>query len=201
VEASSDAELGAAPWEAILVTSANAARAIAVHTRYYELRATPVFAVGERSADMMCIAGFSDVTSADGDVDDLAALVAQKVEAGAQLLYLAGEERSGDLAGALPGFSVRTAVIYRVTATDTLPAAAVDALASGIDAVLHFSRRSAETYIKAAHAAGRGEAALKMPTHFCLSAQVARPLAQAGASKIQVAAHPDEAALIALLTA
>ena len=64
--------------------------------------------------------------------------------------------------------------------------------------MLHFSRRSAEAYVKAARNAGLLEAALTRPVHFCLSARVAEPLTQAGAAKIRIAARPDEAALIEL---
>ncbi len=45
-------------------------------------------------------------------------------------------------------------MIYRAIAATGLPPAAADALASGIDGVLHFSRRSAEAYVDAARAAG-----------------------------------------------
>jgi uroporphyrinogen-III synthase len=37
------------------------------------------------------------------------------------------------------------------------------------------------------------------PLHYCLSAQVAEPLAAAGARQIRVASRPEEAALIALI--
>jgi len=99
IEILSDAELGDGPWAAILVTSANAVRAIAAHRRRAEFCAVPVYAVGRRSAQAMREAGFADVASADGNVSDLANLVAARVKPGAPLLYLAGEERSGDLAG------------------------------------------------------------------------------------------------------
>jgi uroporphyrinogen-III synthase len=74
-------------------------------------------------------------------------------------------------------------------------------LASGIDGVLHFSRRSAQVYVNATRDAGLHEQALKKPVHFCLSAQVAEPLVQAGAADIRVAPQPGEAALIALIPA
>ena len=104
----------------------------------------------------MGAAGFADVTSADGNVSDLARLVAARLQPAAPLLYLAGEDRSGDLAGDLRtrGFAVETTMIYRAIAATGLPPAAADALASGIDGVLHFSRRSAEAYVDAARAAG-----------------------------------------------
>ena len=118
------------------------------------------------------------------------------------LLYLAGEERSGDLAGDLRvrGFAVETTMIYRAIAATGLPPAVEEALANGIDAVLHFSRRSAEVYVDAARAAGMVTSALK-PIHFCLSARVAEPLAEAGAADIRVAERPNEALLLALIDA
>jgi uroporphyrinogen-III synthase len=197
-----DAQIGDGPWAAILITSANAAHAIAAHARVTPLRALPVFAVGQRSAEAVAAAGFADVTSADGNVTDLARLVAARMQPAAPLLYLAGEDRSGDLAGNLRahGFAVETIIVYRaVAATGLLPVAA-EALSSGIDGVLHFSRRSAEAYVNAARAAGMLANALK-PVHFCLSAQVAEPLAQAGTADIRVAERPSEAALLALIAA
>jgi uroporphyrinogen-III synthase len=129
-----DAQIGAGPWAAILITSANAAIAVAAHARATELRALPVFAVGRRSAGAMAAAGFADVTSADGNVSDLARLVAARMRPTAPLLYLAGEDRSGDLAGDLRahGFAVETATIYRAIAASNLPPEAADALAGGI---------------------------------------------------------------------
>src|ERR1700720_3689243 len=93
------AEIGPGPFMALLRTSANAAPAIARHERFAQLRALPVFAVGDRSAEAMRAVGFADVTSANGDVGDLAGLVAERLKRGASLLYLAGVDRSGDLAG------------------------------------------------------------------------------------------------------
>jgi uroporphyrinogen-III synthase len=197
-----DAQIGDGPWAAILITSANAADAIAAHARVTPLRALPVFAVGQRSAEAVAAAGFADVTSADGNVTDLARLVAARMQPAAPLLYLAGEDRSGDLAGDLRarGFAVETIIVYRAVAATGLPTVAAEALSSGIDGVLHFSRRSAEAYVNAARAAGMLANALK-PVHFCLSAQVAEPLAQAGTADIRVAERPSEAALLALIAA
>jgi uroporphyrinogen-III synthase len=202
IEPATEAQIGAGPWAAILITSANAAHAISAHARVVPLRALPVFAVGRRSAEAMAAAGFADVTSADGNVSDLARLVAARMQPAAPLLYLAGEDRAGDLAGDLRarGFAVETTLIYRAIAVTDLPPAAAEALASGVDGVLHFSRRSAEAYVEAAQAAGMLAKALK-PVHFCLSAQAAEPLTQAGAADIRVAGRPNEAALFALIAA
>lgn len=203
IETITGAEIGSGPWAAILITSANAASAIAQHARVAQLRPLAVFAVGERSADAMRAVGFADVCSADGDVSDLAPLVAQRMKPGAPILYLAGADRSGDLAGVLAdrGFVVCTVVVYRAIAAAAFPDAATGALAIGVDGVLHFSRRSAEAYVKAAETAGLVKAALQQPVHFCLSAAVAEPLARAAAAEVRIAIKPVEAALIALIAA
>jgi len=195
-----DADLGTGPWAAILVTSANAVRSIAVHRRRDELRSVPVLTVGPRTAQALRAAGFTDVSSADGDVNDLAALVASRIKPQASLLYLAGEERSGDLAGDLRArnFTVQSVIVYHAVVAENLPNQAAAALASGIDGVLHFSRRSAEAYVDAARGSGLLADALKTPVHYCLSARVAEPLAQAGAPDIRIASRPEEAALLAL---
>jgi uroporphyrinogen-III synthase len=195
-----DADLGTGPWSAALVTSANAVRAIAGHRRRDELRDIAVFTVGDRTAQAMRDYGFTNVTSAGGNVNDLASLAAARMKPPARLLYLAGEERSGDLAGLLRArnFAVHTALVYRALLTANLPREAADALAAGLGGVLHFSRRSAEAYVNAARNSGLLEAALGKPVHFCLSARIAEPLTEAGAADIRIAERPDEAALIAL---
>jgi uroporphyrinogen-III synthase len=117
------------------------------------------------------------------------------------LLYLAGEDRSGNLAGDLlaDGLTVVTAAVYRAVKADAFPPAVAAALAAGqLDGVLHFSRRSAQAYVDCARAGGHFDQAMT-PTHFCLSDQIAEPLTAAGARTVRIAARPDEAALIALI--
>ena len=45
IEPAADAQIGEGPWAAILITSANAASAVAAHTRVAPLRALPVLRV------------------------------------------------------------------------------------------------------------------------------------------------------------
>jgi uroporphyrinogen-III synthase len=202
IEAIADADLGAGPCAAVLMTSANAARVVAAYPQFYELRNVPVFAVGKRTAEAARIAGFFDVRSADGDAKALARLVG--VEMGktrGPLLYLAGENRAGDLARDIAAFgsSVRTVAIYRAVGVSTLPDDARDALANRkTHGVLHFSQRSAEIYLAAARSAGVLDSALA-PFHYCLSEQVARPLTAAGAGRIRIAPTPEETALVELV--
>jgi uroporphyrinogen-III synthase len=201
IAAVADADLGTGPWAAILLTSANSARAIAGHPRREELTRLPVLAVGHSSAEAARAAGFTDVVPADGDGRDLARLAAARL-GGVRLpvLYLAGEDRARDLASELAAHDlpVQTVVIYRAARAAEFPPAVRAALEQGgIDGVLHFSRRTAENYVACAGALH--ERALA-PVHFCLSEGVAEPLKRAGAKKIRIASHPDEATLLALVT-
>jgi uroporphyrinogen-III synthase len=209
IEPVSGADIGSPPWQAVLLTSANAARTIALHPKLAHLRSIPVLAVGRRTAEAARAAGFTDVTSADGSGGDLERLVASRFAQGAQgaqgapLLYLAGSDRARDVAADLApcGIAVRTVELYRAHAAEAFPAGIVAALrAGGIEGVLHFSRRSAEIFVQCAGRAAIVAEALR-PLQFCISAQTAEPLARAGADKIRIAAHPEEDALVALIGA
>jgi uroporphyrinogen-III synthase len=187
-------------WAAVIVTSANAPGALMPAERA-SLIGLPLFAVGRRSAEAAREAGFTAVQSAEGDVNDLLRLLAERFAGtSAPLLYLAGEDRAADLPGELArrGIVVKTAVVYRAVTTGFPPALIAALEAGAVDAVLHYSRRSADNYLAGARAAGLLDRALS-PRQICLSPQVAEPLAAAGAACIAVAARPDEAALIDLI--
>jgi uroporphyrinogen-III synthase len=190
----------AAEWAAILLTSANALPAILKSAGRGAWRGVPVFAVGDRTAQAARESGFTNVTSAAGNVNDLIGVVAAQLKPPARLLYLAGEEHTGDLAAALQAknFAVDTLVVYRFLAAPALPEPAAAALVGDIEGVLHFSRRGAETFLNAARNSRLLADALNKPIHFCISEQVAAPLRQAGAARIQVAAQPNEDALLEL---
>jgi uroporphyrinogen-III synthase len=196
-------DLGAGPWGALVITSANAARAIEQHPRRGELMRLPLFAVGGRTASCARAIGFGNVASADGNQADLVRRIVAEYRDRAPLLYLAGEDRSGDLVGDLAahGLDLRIVVVYRATKVVILPPEAHAALAaSQIDGVLHYSRRSAEAYLDCAQAAGILDRALA-PVHYCLSRQVAEPLLAAGARTVRTAPAPDENGLINLVVA
>jgi uroporphyrinogen-III synthase len=189
-------------FSAVVLTSANAARAIADHPRRAQLISLPAFTVGGRTAAAARVAGFRDVTSAAGDRSDLIDLLRTQSDArGAPLLYLAGEDRAGELAGQLTfgGPPVHTAVVYRAVKATHFPAPVAAALAQGeIDGVLHFSARTAEAYLACSARDGLRDQALA-PVHYCLSRQVAAPLSAAGAAAVRVAVRPDEASLLELV--
>jgi len=117
------------------------------------------------------------------------------------LLHCAGEDQAGDLVGALQmhGLRVETVVVYQATMVTDLPPDVRAALISGaVDAVLHYSARTAAAFVAAIARAGIGDLSTQV-RHLCLSAQVAAPLAAAGAKAIEIASEPNERALLALI--
>ena len=192
---------------AVVVTSSNALRAAAPQLAGSPLLRLPLFAVGEHTAEAARSAGFTQVISADGDAAALRDLIAGHVgtgliEARATLLYLAGADISRDLASELAerGFDVTTQTVYRMAQVTTLPREVCDAFAANaIEAVLHYSRRSAAAFVDAIRADGVEISALAVP-HGCLSANVAEVLREAGATQVTIAAHPDENDMLEGLT-
>lgn len=198
VELVENADLGAGPWGAVAMTSANAARALERHPRRAALVALPVFTVGRRTAEAARAVGFSAIVSANGNERALADLIGARHRDGARVLYLAGAERAGDLAAEVAPHGVRvdTVVVYRAAAAARLPPPVAAALAEGaVDGVLHFSRRSAAVFLECARSAGLLDQAIA-PFHYCLSQAVAEPLAAAGAARIAIAQRPEENALM-----
>lgn len=197
---------GETPYGAILVTSANAIRAVAPQLRDLGLLELPLFAVGEHTAAAARDAGFARVVVAGGDAASLRDKVMQSardkvLKKKGTLLYLAGADLSRDLGGELDaeGFPVVTQTTYRMTPVKHLPREVCKGFAAhGVEAVLHYSRRSARAFLDAARDEGVEISALAIP-QCCLSEAVAGALRDAGASQVLVAATPDENALFATL--
>ena len=194
-----------ARYSAIIVTSANALRAIEAHLAGH-LLTLPVFAVGERTAEAARHAGFRDVMVADGNAVALRELITASVRArslkkASTLLYLAGADLAGDLAGELGerGFSVATHTTYRMIPVLRLPQGSCDAFtANRVEAVLHYSRRSARAFLDAVRAAGVEISALAIP-QCCISDAVAQVVREVGATQVLVARSPDENGLFEAL--
>jgi uroporphyrinogen-III synthase len=196
-----DAALDPASFDAIIMTSGNAARALTAHPALSRSLKRPLLAVGGQTAQAARDAGFSDVVSADGDAADLLTLVRGRWASGGRLLYLAGSDRSRDLAADLAtnGIKVETVVIYRAEAAVRLPDSAEQAIRTGgVDGVLHYSRRSTVIFLDCADAGGL-QTSVWMLRHYCLSARAAEPLSARQFKYIAVAPHPDEAALLDLI--
>ena len=186
--------------QALLVTSVNGARALSDHP---DAHALPLFAVGQASADAAREAGFGKVTTADGDVADLAGLVARRLDpAAGALLHVGGAELAGDLGGALAasGFDYRRVVLYDAKpATALAPEVLAALVACRIDAVMFFSPRSARQFVQLTAILDRSWA--RPVSAYCLSAAVAKACAGPDWRRIMVAPRPAAEPLIARVLA
>ena len=115
-----------AAYGAVIVTSANALRAIAAHLADSRLLKLPLFAVGEHTASAARDVGFGEVIAAKGDAGALRDLVlgavkSKQLRKASTLLYLAGADLARDLAGELgeKGFTVVTHTTYRMIPTSS----------------------------------------------------------------------------------
>ena len=183
--------------QAVLFTSANGVRAFAEATKRRDFRA---FAVGDATAAASRAAGFADVTSARGAVDDLAKLVIGRLKpkAGA-VFHAAADVTAGDLQGLLEaaGFNVRRAALYEAVESEHLSDATRAAIAQHeIDAALFFSPRNAATFVRLATGLEEG---CKHMVAVALSSAVAEKLAPLPWRRVAIAAAPNEAALLAAL--
>lgn len=200
VVAATGAPLPEGPFDGLIVTSANALRQGADWRRFHHV---PVFAVGARTAALARECGFASVKTADGNAADLVGLVEREVSPGASLLHAAGEDRKPEPAASLrgAGFRLTTHIAYGARPVASLPAVVALALGppSTLTGVLHYSRRSAATACELAVEAGYGGAFAAL-RHYCLSADVAAPLARAGIAPHFVAGQAHEDSLLAGLT-
>lgn len=185
--------------QAALFTSANGVRAFA---RLSPRRDLPAFAVGDATARAAQAAGFARVESAGGDVHRLAALAARCLDpAAGALIHAAASAVAGDLAGDLAraGFTVRRLQLYEAVAATRLTAESRDAIAAGaVGCAIFFSPRTAATFVTLAYAAGiEGRAASIAAV--VLSPAVAAAFGPLQWRRIEVAAAPNELALLAAL--
>jgi uroporphyrinogen-III synthase len=189
-------------FAALALTSTNALRALGELTALDALLAIPVFAVGDRTAHEARLLGFTDVTAADGTLESLATTIALARLEG-PVLYPAGKHLSGDLARALAphGIMVVTVPVYEMVAETTLSEPTRSALAAGrFGAVMCYSRRTAEIFCTLVDDLIAPKDRRNLPV-ICLSENVAQPLLAAHFSRVLLADHPSEDAMLALTLA
>lgn len=186
-------------FAATALTSANALRALDDRGAIAAIADLPAFAVGDRTAAAAREMGIRQVESAGGSFSDLVDLMAHAGLKG-PVFYPAGRDQSGDLAKSLAPFGVMviTTHVYAMETTTELPAQILGELEDGsIDAVLFYSRRTAETFTRLC--AGRlGRLSQLELGMLCISETVAEPLVDAHFVRIGLADYPSEDAMMAL---
>jgi uroporphyrinogen-III synthase len=183
--------------QAVLIASGNALACLPAG--YHAL---PLLAVGNASARRACGAGFTQVRSADGDADALAALTSAHCDpAGLPVLLAVGRGQSLQLAAALRarGFRVIRRVTYATVAAATLPDAAATALRDGgLRAVLFFSGETARQFARLVIRAGLREAVSGIDA-CAIGGPAAEVIETLPWRRVLRAAQPTQDAMLALL--
>lgn len=169
---------------ALAFTSPNGVAAFAALTP--GLRALPVFAVGDATAEAAREAGFADARSAAGDIHALARLIAATPLDGL-ILAPGAREPAGDLLALLPDRTVQRLPVYAAEETGAAPPA-------DFDAILLHSPRAARAFARIA----KPEIAANRLA-ICISAAAAAPLAALSFAEIRTADAPDETSILTAL--
>src|SRR5579862_2757256 len=189
---------GATPPEAAvnaLIATSAAAFTVLPPERYAYLASTPLYVVGERTAEAAARIGLSAPRAIAPGAATLAALVCDRLPQRSSVLYLAGRDRVGGLEEALTAAGHRLTVceVYEALARETWSEEEAEAFAGG-DVALYYSRRSAELAVALAQKSGLSEK-LGAVLHLCISENAAEPLRDIHATNIVIAAQPTEAGL------
>ncbi|KAF0211154.1 MAG: hypothetical protein FD172_2108 [Methylocystaceae bacterium] len=151
--AATDAVIPHGDYDAVIVTSAKGVE-FAGDAR--QLRATPLHAVGEKTAEAARALGFHpDIVA--GNAEAILPHLLERYRRPTHFLYLAGRDRQPILEAGLraAGHEVHTVEIYEARAARALTAEALAAIASRrVTAVLHYSQRSADARHDACRAVG-----------------------------------------------
>jgi len=186
-------------WQALLITSANALKALAKHPGLGALKTIACCCVGPASARLAADLGFADIRVAGGGLKELEALARRELQPeSGPLLYLSGEQISGDLVGDLAksGFETVRVVLYRAAPETQLRQAIVQDIGQGrLDGVLLYSPRTARIWQVLVDRHGLSSTASSV-LHYCLSANVAAALPEH--VLVKIAEYPEDAAMLAL---
>jgi len=178
--------------QAILITSANGARALAEAT---ELRSKPVLAVGDTTAATAEGLGFTNVASASGDAAALSDLARRRLDPGAgPLVHVSGADIAAEIAP--EGFEVKRVVLYEAREAETLPDSARAALeARAVDVVTFFSPRASRLFVRLVGKARLDEACRPVRA-IAISPAAVQPLAALPFAATVAAERPTRQAVL-----
>ena len=185
-----------ASCQAVLLTSANGARALAEAS---EQRGKPILAVGDTTASTAEGLGFAAVISASGDGAALAEQVRRSLDPRkGSLVHVSGVEVALDLSDTLApdGFEVHRFMLYDAREESALPESARAAVAArALDVVTFFSPRAAATFARLVGDAGLA-GALRDVTAVTISPAALEPLAALPFKATIAAARPTRQAVL-----
>jgi uroporphyrinogen-III synthase len=194
---SDDAIAEAARSAAVAVTSAKALTH-APPALIDALRAKPVFAVGDATAQAARALGMGDVRSADGDATALAGLIGASIPDDAPVAYLCGRVRTGDLERSLSetGRKITLIETYDIQKVSHLTDKIKEALHNDdLDGIMLHSGMSARLLADAIQTEGYHQL-IENKTLFLISERAGMSLDGISEARIVAAPAPRDDALV-----
>ncbi len=178
--------------QAVLLTSANGARALADAA---EQRSKPILAVGDTTAATAEGLGFTSVVSASGDAAALIDLVRERLDpAAGPLVHVSGIDIASEIAP--EGFDVRRFALYEARQVESLPSEAKAALeARSLDAATFFSPRAGAVFASLVEAAALADGCRDV-TAIAISPAASAPLQSLPFANTLVAHRPTRQAML-----
>jgi uroporphyrinogen-III synthase len=177
--------------QALIVTSKNALRAI---ENQEALKKIPLYAVGDKTAQLAHDMGFSQVISASGTSQELIQCVLQEAHPKAGILWhLSGEIAKGNIVETLnaKGFEARERIVYRIEQTKNLPVLLLSHLQNQeLTHVLFFSSHTTLLFVNLLKMNGLEKLACQMRA-ICLSQDVALKASTLTWKEIWISPKPE----------
>ncbi len=197
------ASLAPGAYDSFVFTSTNTVRILSSRNWAAPGVSSTAYCVGRRTAEAAGSLGFSTVISVDGTAEDLAQrLKSDFGTIGVRMLYVAGEQRSYDLEGAVAGTGIMlsTSEIYRIVAIKP-PFEAVNEVFSEPEAVvvLLYSHKTAKHVCETIFTESYN-AAIGPLSAVAISAKTADAVLKYPFQQVYVADEPDEQSMMSKLS-
>ncbi|MCE7887442.1 MAG: uroporphyrinogen-III synthase [Alphaproteobacteria bacterium PRO2] len=187
-------------YPAIVFTSANGVRVFGCPPGMADIL---VFAVGAHTAEEVRKHGYHKIFTAEGDANDLAALINKKLLSPVRILHIRGEHTAMQLDELLKHdrITLDSVVVYTARSEDQFSPVCRDAIAKGtLEAVTFFSRRTAENFVHLIEKEGLS-AKLSGIKALCISPSVLECVQGTHWAGAYSARQPERAAMLDLLKA
>lgn len=184
----------------LIFTSAHGVESL---VRCYDGRQNPVYAVGDVTAKAAKGAGFTDIMSADGNAEDLAQILLQKLDKTGVYppFYICAQEISFDLGGFLlkNGINVQEIIGYNTNTAVKLSIELLKMLDNReIKAVMIFSAKGGQAFADLIEQYGRDNK-LRGVMALCIAPSVVKSVSVLPFEKILIAQTPNRHGMMDLL--
>lgn len=191
-------ELGG-PYQGLIFTSRNGAKAFA---RLFGIPDLPCFCVGDRTADIARELGFRPVYSANGNSQDLIALITQHCPVSEGPLFrAAGDYEDDPLTTELTAqsYQIDSRILYQAVPVTRLQRSTVMTIAKGfLDGVTFFSPAAAHHFKELITLENLDDSCKRMQA-FCISEATAAQLDGLNWKQIHITPHPSQDALLQMI--